>query len=43
MDYLKTQATFWKKEQAASGDRWLDARISDQTTLTDWDAGGVDF
>jgi molybdopterin synthase catalytic subunit len=43
MDYLKTQATFWKKEQAASGDRWLDARISDQTKLTDWDAGGVDF
>jgi len=42
MDYLKTQATFWKKEQAASGDRWLDARISDQTKLTDWDAGGAD-
>ena len=26
MDYLKTQAPFWKKEKTEAGDRWVDAR-----------------
>ena len=36
MDYLKTQAPFWKKEQTASGARWVDARSSDDEALTRW-------
>ena len=29
MDYLKTQAPFWKKERTAQGSRWVEARSSD--------------
>ena len=29
MDYLKTQAPFWKKEQTPDGARWVDARVAD--------------
>ena len=39
MDYLKTQAPFWKKEQtpeASSAARWVDARASDDAALTKW-------
>ncbi len=37
MDYLKTQAPFWKKERRANGeDVWLDARESDQEALQRW-------
>jgi molybdopterin synthase catalytic subunit len=36
MDYLKTQAPFWKKEQTAEGARWVDARISDDAALAKW-------
>ncbi|MBG7618373.1 molybdopterin synthase catalytic subunit MoaE [Herbaspirillum sp. AP02] len=36
MDYLKTQAPFWKKEQTPDGARWVDARESDDTALTKW-------
>jgi len=36
MDYLKTQAPFWKKEQTANGNRWVDARISDDAALARW-------
>ena len=36
MDYLKTQAPFWKKEQGPGGARWVDARVSDDETLTRW-------
>ena len=36
MDYLKTQAPFWKKEQTPSGARWVDARISDDAALAKW-------
>ena len=36
MDYLKTQAPFWKKEHTASGASWLDARESDQLALDKW-------
>ncbi len=36
MDYLKTQAPFWKKEQTPDGARWVDARISDDSALAKW-------
>ncbi len=36
MDYLKTQAPFWKKEQTPEGVRWVDARVSDDTALARW-------
>ncbi len=36
MDYLKTQAPFWKKEQTPEGARWVDARISDDAALAKW-------
>lgn len=36
MDYLKTQAPFWKKEQTPDGARWVDARISDDAALARW-------
>ena len=36
MDYLKTQAPFWKKEQTAEGARWVDARTSDNAALAKW-------
>ena len=36
MDYLKTQAPFWKKEQTPEGVRWVDARVSDDAALTKW-------
>ncbi len=36
MDYLKTQAPFWKKEATAQGARWVDARVSDDAALRRW-------
>jgi molybdopterin synthase catalytic subunit len=39
MDYLKTQAPFWKKEQTAQGSQWVDARVSDDAALARW---GID-
>lgn len=36
MDYLKTQAPFWKKEHAPSGARWVDARVADDAALKRW-------
>ena len=36
MDYLKTQAPFWKKEQTSEGSRWVDARVSDDAALAKW-------
>ena len=36
MDYLKTQAPFWKKEQTTEGARWVDARVSDDLALSKW-------
>lgn len=40
IDYLKTQAPFWKKEQTPQGARWVDARASDDTALARWGIGG---
>lgn len=36
MDYLKTQAPFWKKEQTPQGARWVDARTADDKALEKW-------
>ncbi|MBU3652077.1 MAG: molybdopterin synthase catalytic subunit MoaE [Limnohabitans sp.] len=36
MDYLKTQAPFWKKEVTPQGERWVDARVSDDHALARW-------
>ena len=36
MDYLKTQAPFWKKETTPEGARWVDARVSDDEALRRW-------
>jgi len=36
MDYLKTEAPFWKKERTDAGDRWVDARSSDDTAKQRW-------
>ncbi len=38
MDYLKTRAPFWKKEQTPEGARWVDARSSDDTAAERWDS-----
>lgn len=36
MDYLKTRATFWKKEKTVQGDRWLTTRQSDVEAAESW-------
>jgi molybdopterin synthase catalytic subunit len=36
MDYLKTQAPFWKKETTPEGARWVDARQADDAALARW-------
>jgi molybdopterin synthase catalytic subunit len=36
MDYLKTQAPFWKKEVTPDGARWVDARVADDEALRRW-------
>lgn len=38
IDYLKTQAPFWKKEQTPEGARWVDARTTDDAALAKWTA-----
>ena len=42
MDYLKSEAPFWKKEQTPDGARWVDARSSDETALRRWTQGQVE-
>jgi molybdopterin synthase catalytic subunit len=37
MDALKTRAPFWKKEETPEGERWVDARVSDDTAAARWD------
>ena len=39
MDYLKTQAPFWKKESGPAGARWVDARAADDDAAARW---GID-
>lgn len=36
IDYLKTEAPFWKKELTPEGARWVDARVSDDAALAKW-------
>ncbi len=36
MDYLKTRAPFWKKEQTPAGERWVEARASDDEAAARW-------
>ena len=36
MDYLKTKAPFWKKEQTPEGGRWVEARASDDSAADRW-------
>lgn len=36
MDYLKTKAPFWKKEETATGASWVDAREADEAALAKW-------
>lgn len=36
MDFLKSRAPFWKKEDTAEGGRWVDARESDEAALKRW-------
>ncbi|MEJ2066052.1 MAG: molybdopterin synthase catalytic subunit MoaE, partial [Reinekea sp.] len=36
MDYLKTQAPFWKKEETPGGSRWVEAKESDEEKAKQW-------
>lgn len=36
MDFLKSEAPFWKKEETPQGARWVDARVSDEQALARW-------
>lgn len=36
MDYLKTEAPFWKKEVTGSGERWVDAKLTDEDARERW-------
>jgi molybdopterin synthase catalytic subunit len=36
MDFLKTDAPFWKREQTPTGARWVDARVTDEAAAARW-------
>ena len=36
IDYLKTSAPFWKKEDTPGGARWVDARVTDEAAMARW-------
>ena len=36
MDYLKTAAPFWKKEETPTGSKWVDARVTDDAAMARW-------
>ena len=38
MDYLKTRAPFWKKEDTPEGGRWVDARETDDNAAARWES-----
>ena len=40
MDYLKTRAPFWKKEDTPDGGRWVDARETDDSAAVRWQKPG---
>ncbi len=37
IDWLKTKAPFWKREETAEGERWVEARASDDEAAARWD------
>ena len=39
VDWLKTKAPFWKREETAGGHRWVDARSADDTQAARWESG----
>ncbi|GAA4335800.1 molybdopterin synthase catalytic subunit MoaE [Pigmentiphaga soli] len=39
MDYLKTEAPFWKKEVTPEGERWVEARDEDEAARARWEHG----
>lgn len=41
MDWLKTRAPFWKKEQTPDGTRWVDARAADDHAASRWDQAAL--
>lgn len=41
IDYLKTRAPFWKKEYTPTGERWVEARASDQDAESRWGVDGA--
>lgn len=41
MDYLKTRAPFWKKEETGEGARWVEGRESDQEAAGRWSRPGI--
>ena len=41
IDWLKTKAPFWKREETAGGHRWVDARSADDTQASRWETGKV--
>jgi molybdopterin synthase catalytic subunit len=41
MDYLKTEAPFWKKEKTDQGERWVDARVTDDAARARWGIGSI--
>jgi molybdopterin synthase catalytic subunit len=41
MDWLKTRAPFWKKEQTPAGTRWVDARAADDHAASRWDRAAL--
>lgn len=38
-DFLKTRAPFWKKEETAQGERWVEARVEDTRAIEEWEKG----
>jgi molybdopterin synthase catalytic subunit len=41
MDFLKTRAPFWKKEQTGAGEKWVDARESDTIAVERWNSSHI--
>ncbi|AOZ06856.1 molybdopterin synthase catalytic subunit MoaE [Cupriavidus malaysiensis] len=41
MDYLKSEAPFWKKETTPEGARWVDARVTDEAALRRWGVASI--
>jgi molybdopterin synthase catalytic subunit len=39
MDWLKTKAPFWKKEETSAGTRWVEARATDDEAAARWELG----